>query len=259
MAHRLVGWSLLSMGRLDEARQRFEEIRAIYQPALHRRLAYSHGHEPGMSSRINLALTLWLLGDVDQARQCRNEALELGRQTPHANSQCYAFHFAGIYDQLLGDREHVRSNAEAALKLADEQGLALWLGWSAILKGWATAADGDVEAGVAAMRTGIDVARASGAALLHTYYLWLLADTLCTAGRLDEATVTLDEADGLIAINEERLWQPELLRLRGEIAAARGRRDDAMAFFNRAIEVARAQGATSLENRAAASLDRLLR
>lgn len=259
VAHRLVGWPLLSMGRLEEARQRFEEARAMYQPALHRPLAYSHGHEPGMSSRINLAITLCLLGDAGEARQRRDEGMELGRQTPHANSQAYAFHFAAIHDQLQGDRDAVRANAEAALKLAEEQGLALWLGWSAILKGWALAAGGDVDAGVVTMRTGIDTARASGAAMFNTYYLGLLADTLCSAGRIDEAAAALEEADGLIAINEERFWESALLRLRGEIAAGRGRRDDAEMFINCAIAVAQAQGAKLLESRAIASLERLLR
>ena len=257
VGHRMVGWPLLAMGRLEEARQSFENVRAIYQPKIHRPLAYSHGHEPGMSSQINLALTLWLLGEAGQARLRRDEALDLGRQTPHANSQGYAFHFAAMHDQLQGDREQVQSNAEAALKLAEEQGLALWLGWSAILKGWALAAGGEADAGIAAMRTGIDAARARGAALFHTYYLGLLADTLCRGDRLDEAVATLQEAESLVTANQERFWESELLRLRGEIAAARGQQDDARMFLDRAIDVARGQGAKSLERRAVASLERL--
>ena len=113
VGHRLVGWPLLAMGRLEEASTHFEAVRAIYEPALHRPLAYSHGQEPGMSSRICLAITLWLLGEGDEAQRCRDESLELGRQTAHANSQCYSLHFATMYDQLRGDRAAARANAEA--------------------------------------------------------------------------------------------------------------------------------------------------
>jgi predicted negative regulator of RcsB-dependent stress response len=76
-------------------------------------------------------------------------------------------------------------------------------------------------------------------------------------GRLDEAAATLEEADSLVTANHERFWESELLRLRGEIAAARGRRDDGTAMLNRAIEIARGQGAKSLERRAMASLERM--
>ena len=169
------GWPLLAMGRLEEACTHFEAVRAIFEPALHRPLAYSHGQEPGMSSRICLAITLWLLGEADEAQRCRDESLELGRQTAHANSQCYSRYFAAMYDQLRGDRAAARANVEALLKLAEDQGLALWLGWSAVLRGWTVAADGDLATGAAEMRRGIDAAHATGAALCHTYHLGLLA------------------------------------------------------------------------------------
>ncbi len=35
---------------------------------------------------------------------------------------------------------------------------------------------------------------------------------------VDEALATLDEADGLVQANEERFWESELLRVRGEVA-----------------------------------------
>ena len=55
-----------------------------------------------------------------------------------------------------------------------------------------------------------------------------------------EAVVALDEADVLVAANDERLWEPELLRIRGETMLARGRpAADAEVCFVRAIEIAR--------------------
>ena len=257
VGHRLVGFPLLAMGRLDEARTHFAAAGAIYVPAQHRALAYAYGQEPGMSSRIMLAITLWLLGEVEAARRCRDEALAIARQTPHGNSQCYALTFAAVHDQLLGDLPAMRSNAEAALKLAEEQGLTFWLGWAGIMRGWAITAAGDLAAGTGEMRRGIDTARASGAALFHTYYLGLLADALCAADRLDEASSTLDEAAALVVRNEERFWESELVRLRGVIAERKGDRIAAAEHFQRALAIAREQGAQSLVSRAEANLKTL--
>jgi hypothetical protein len=60
----------------------------------------------------------------------------------------------------------------------------------------------------------------------------------------------------------ERFWQPELLRLRGELYIARDPRcaaSDAEQGFREAIEHARSQGAMLLALRAALSLGRSLR
>ena len=108
------------------------------------------------------------------------------------------------------------------------------------------------------MRAGLDAAAALGAGLLHTCYLGLLADILCGAGRLDEAAATLDEADLLLLDHNERVWEPELQRLRGEILVARGMpAADAKVYFTRAVEIARRQQTPVLEQRAAASLARV--
>ena len=158
-----------------------------------------------------------------------------------------------MYDQLRGDRAAARANAEALLKLAEDQGLALWIGWStgaARLDGRRRRRSRD---GPAEMRRGIDAAHALGAALCHTYHLGLLADTLRRAGRYDEALATLDEADRLVQANEERFWESELLRVRGEVALQRGDLESAAEYLARAVAIAQRQGARSLELRSEAS------
>ena len=218
VAHRLAGWALLAMGRPDEALPHFERCRAIYQPAIHRGLAYSFGQEPGMAARVIHAITLQVLGRVEDAKRICNEALDLSRQTTHANSRCYVLHFASIYAQLAGDRNLVYALSDQALRIAEEQCLALWTGWSRIMRGWALADAGDLQTGAAEMRDGIDSARRLGSQLCHTYYLALLAETLRRAARSDEAIAALDEADRLVDVNEERAFVTMITELRNEIA-----------------------------------------
>jgi serine/threonine protein kinase/TolB-like protein/predicted negative regulator of RcsB-dependent stress response len=257
VGHRMVGWALFPLGRLAEAHKEFEIARSLYVPAQHRGLAYSYGQDTGMAACIMLALTTWLLGDIEEARAFRNRALELARATPHANSQCYALIFAVMHDYWQGDLEAARANAEACLKLATDHGLTMWGAWANFWRGWFIAADGDVTKGVSEMRRGLDMARSTGLKALHTAYLAALAETFCRAGRLEDAASTLSEAEALVASNDERFWESDIVRLRGEIAAARGDRTAGAEAFSQAIAIAQRQGARSLERRAGASLDRI--
>ena len=65
----------------------------------------------------------------------------------------------------------------------------------------------------------------------------------------------MDEAQKFIEKNEERYWESEVYRLRGELLLMDGA-PEADECFHRALEVARRQQAKSLELRAAMSLAR---
>jgi tetratricopeptide (TPR) repeat protein len=154
---------------------------------------------------------------------------------------------------MEGDFAAAHATADALLKIAEEQGLALWLGWGATIRGYVVAVQQDSERGLAELRTGIEAARRSGSQLMYTYHLGLLADALVHAGRYDEAVATLDEADTFAATNEERFWIPELQRLRGLIALAAGDLERAHGLFAEGLAVAAQQSAHSLAARLQAS------
>ena len=90
------------------------------------------------------------------------------------------------------------------------------------------------------------------------YYLALLAEGNMLAGRNREAKTIIDEACSIINETGEHWSEPELYRLAGEILA---REDEAAAAANieRALNIARRQGAKSWELRAAVSLARIWR
>ena len=106
---------------------------------------------------------------------------------------------------------------------------------------------------------GIEQHAAVGSRLVRPYSLGLLAEACLRAGRLDRAHTALDDAFATIAETEERYWEPELHRVRGlvHLAETPPRHALAESGFHRALETARAQGASSLEARASASLDAL--
>ena len=91
-----------------------------------------------------------------------------------------------------------------------------------------------------------------------SYYLTRLADCNSLAGRFEDALAVLDSAHAFSEETGEGWWDAEIHRLKGTVTAAIGADiGGAEACFHDALEVARRQGAKSLELRAAMSLTRL--
>ena len=168
--------------------------------------------------------------------------------------------YATMVHQFCRDRERVDSLATTTIEHCSEHGFPYYLAWAEVLQGWTHAAGGDLEGGIAKIRRGIEVLQAKAGARL-SYYRGLLAEACGLAGRIDEAFQAL--ADGLVDIqkSEERWWEAELNRLRGELFRSEevNHSAEAEACFHRAIEIARGQRARALELRAAVSLGRLWR
>src|SRR6185437_11542627 len=90
------------------------------------------------------------------------------------------------------------------------------------------------------------------------YYLSLLAQVHEKAGRVEEGLACIDKALSEARTHNERWWDAELHRLRGELLLMQGAdTSDAEAALLRAISIARSQQARSLELRSTISLARL--
>ena len=134
------------------------------------------------------------------------------------------------------------------------------------------------------MRQGLVAWRATGAELERPHYLALLAEAHGKVGQVEEGLTLLAEALALVNRSEERWYEAELYRLKGELSlkskqvkdkskasqdksgqvnTSQGKSEvqnlesEAEECFRRAIEIARRQSAKSLELRAVMSLSRL--
>jgi predicted ATPase len=116
--------------------------------------------------------------------------------------------------------------------------------------------EGKVDQGFREMRRGLADYRATGAEFWRTDYLALLAEACGKVGQVNEGLNVLAEALDAANGTGERRWLAELFRLKGELILTQDE-DEAEACFVRAIEIARSQGAKSLELRASNSLSRL--
>jgi predicted ATPase len=161
--------------------------------------------------------------------------------------------------QCRRDVVATHAHAEALMALAHEQGFVLRFEQGRILRGWALAMQGDVGEGVAQIRQGLAAHQGIGPRLGQPYRLSLLAEAYGQAGQPEAGLRVLAEALMLVGTTEERLWEPELYRLKGTLLLQLPVPGvpQAEACFQQALDVACGQQARSLELRAAMSLSRL--
>lgn len=148
--------------------------------------------------------------------------------------------------------------ADAAVVLATDQGFPLWLPYGTILRGWARAKQGEIDAGIRDMQRGLEAMEAINAQTLRPYCLSLLAEIYVQAGQIREGLATVAQALAVVATTDERFWEAELHRVKGELLlASHDDPRDVEQAFQKAIDVSRKQNAKSLELRATMSLCRV--
>jgi predicted ATPase len=275
-AHHVMGITLLSLGNFALGREHSEQGSALYDPQQHGSLAFIYGQDPGVFCRANAAFTRWLLGYPDQASAGSREALTLAQRLSHPFSLAYALQMAAILHQVRREGQAVQERAEAQIALAREQGFPDWLAWGTIWRGWALAAQGQGAEGIAQIRQGQTSWQALGAEIMQPYCLALLAEAYGKGGQVEEGLSVLAEALALMDKTQERWYEAELYRLKGELSLqSRSPKSEvtniqhpapstqaeveqeAEECFHKAIEIARRQQAKSLELRAVMSLVRL--
>jgi predicted ATPase len=202
---------------------------------------------------------LWILGFPEQARRSSTAAFHCAAELDQANLTAHVHNFAGAgLDELLGDVPGVQAHAEAIIELADRHSLGYWRVNGLILHGWAMVQQGATEAGIALMCQSTESRAAQGVGWYQARYLCMLAAAYAQVGQAEPGLRIIAEAKDLIAKSSERMWEGELARIEGELMRVQGRSaTEIEACLARAVAITRAQGAKSLELRAARSLARL--
>jgi predicted ATPase/class 3 adenylate cyclase len=261
-AHLALGNTFLCMGRLLSAREHIELGISLYDPERQRPLAFRlGGTNPGVVGPSLASRILWLLGYPDQALERGNEALALAQRLSQPYNLAFAKVFVGFLHQFRGDVRAAQENAESLIALCAEYGLTNWLALATIVRGWAMAGQGRTQEGIAQIQEALANTRATGWSEIYRPYCHsLLAEACGEAGRLDEGLSALTEALIIADEHENRQYEAEMHRLKGELLL---KQDDsnaaaARSCFERAVEIARKQSAKSLELRATMSLARLL-
>jgi len=257
MAHGSVGMTLFEFGEYLSVREHLEKGISFYNRERDRPLGLGEFLIPELSY---LASTLNALGYPDQALKRAEQAVVAGQEFGHPFTLTFALHFSTFLRAARREAHEAQAAAERVIELSTEHGFAFWLAQATSLRGEAIAEQGRTEEGIAEMLKGLAAMRAIGFEGNRAFHLAQLAKAYSEVGRLDEALSTLEEALAEADQNEERKNEAERLRLKGELLL---RQSDTHAAeprtcFERAIEIARTQGAKWFELRATTSLARLL-
>jgi len=264
-AHFPLGASLYCLGDHILAREHLEQSIVRYDAQQHRSHALVYGADPGVFCLSWTTHVLWALGYPEQALNRSREALALAQELSHPFSLALAFAYATILHQFRQERQTVQERTAAAIALCTEQGFAYYLAWGTFMQGWALAEQGQAEEGIAQMRQSLTALRSTGAEIRQPYYLAMLAETYGKVGQAEEGLTILADALARAHKSRESWWKGELYRLKGELlrqkAQGKGQKakfePEAEVCFRQAIDIARLQGAKSLELRAVISLSRL--
>jgi predicted ATPase len=257
-AHHTLWTTLLSGGELAAAQPHLEQGIQLYDPQRHRtHAALYSGHDPGVCCRMQVAHSLWFLGYPNHAVVHIQAALDLAQQLAHPLSLTMALRWAAVLHHLRREASLTQTHAEAAIETAQE--FPQQEARAMPLQGWALAAMGQGEAGIARIQEGMAAYRATGATRNRPEELALLAEVSAQVGQISEGLEALAEALATLDQSEARLWEAELYRFRGELLLQQtvAQAEEAEVCFQRALAIARRQQAKSWELRAAMSLARL--
>lgn len=258
--HEALGSTYFFLGRFDEARTHLFAAKSLHDPNQHRSHTLLYGRDPGITARISLARTLWILGEVEQVDTLALEAIGMAREFAHPFTLVFTLTFLSWIYSALRNANRTLELADEAIAVSTQYSFELGLAWATSSQGWALAENGREE-GLGKLLHGLSATRATGANLNNTFTLALLAEIYIRHKRIDEGLGAIEEALKLAVTGGEQFWHAELLRLKGELLL--GQSDPSVQgaeqCFCEALKIAQGQHAKMLELRAATSLAKLWR
>jgi tetratricopeptide (TPR) repeat protein len=270
-AHLAVGCTFLWRGEFVRARVALEQSVALYQPQ-HQALTPLYG---GLNPRVwSLALTawaLWSLGYPEQALMRSHEALHQAQEFGHSYSLVFALTFAAMLHLWRGDGRGAQERADAMAALSSEHGFLQRLAEGTVLRGEALIGQEQWAEGVVQVRQ-----NQREGEFRKTFHLAWLARGYGGTGQVEDGLSAVAEALRLVEKNDERIYEAEVYRIKGELTLQKefnvqgstfkvpntqhltpSIQAEAEGYLLKAIEIAQKQQAKSLELRAVMSLAHL--
>ena len=260
IAHRMLGTVQFYRGELSDAADHFAHAIRLYDPVRDRESYGLVGADQKASCLAYLSLAQHLLGHSDRALAANREAIK------HAES---LGHVLGIVTMMWWNvwlavlrREPLRAleQAQRVKALSEQHGFPLWYEVSKFGSGRAMIELGETARGNDLIRGWLDQSKAMGFRLIRTSALAAAASADAVLHQWEEAASLFDDAANEVQATDERWYEAEIHRLKGEFLSARDGDAAALqaeACFDQALRVARAQGAKLWELRASMSLAKL--
>ena len=193
--HMALGVALFWQGKLEPALGHYRQGFELFDPNM--QFPDWPGNHPGVNCQYGLALISWMLGypdrSLDQLRAAVRSAETLGHPGTLAQTLC----FVAFVQIFRHEPSAVADYAGWVLGICEEHRIATFDAYALCVGGWALAASGESEKGLAQIGQGLDNC---GPGILQHILLALQADAQLAIGKPDAALVSV--AAGLEAVEK---------------------------------------------------------
>lgn len=254
-----VGFVLFCLGEFPDALKYLRQVTEVYDfKHHHESLLQLRNSDAGTGAMAYETCCLWCLGYPDQALRRSQLTLEIGKKVAHPFSLADVHCFAGcLFHSMRRDAVGLAEEAEELIKTADKSSLVGWLATGMRYRGEALVLQGNISESTELIQNGLAVMRSEEIAIFISGTYATLVEAQLNHGLLEDARERLDEAFAFVEETDERYWEAELFRLKGELLYLEGEIAGAEACLNKAIKIARTQKAKSLELRAVIGLTKI--
>jgi len=254
--HTALGATLYWQGKLEPALAHFRRGFELFDPGM--QFPDWPGPHPTVACQFFPMLISWMLGYPDRSLDELRAAVRSAETLRHPLTLAQTLCWAALIHIFRHEPSAAAHCAERALRICEEQRIApAWQALALGERGWALAASGESEKGLAQIEQGLD---GFGFGPSRHILLVLQADTQLAIGKPEAALASVTA--GLQAVEKMggAPLEAGLHRLKGEaLLAGAGTVGEAETAIEQSIDAARRQNARSWELRAAMSLARLRR
>jgi predicted ATPase/class 3 adenylate cyclase len=255
LANRFMGQILWVMGAFVDARSHLKrtlELCAANQETI---TSYrKFGADDEVAALSPLARTLLLLGYPERAAAAAGQALARARNMGLAFTTALALDGEALLGALGADPQRAAAHADEAMVHSIEHSLADYEQRARFSQGALLAQGGNPQYGIELMHSAIAAIERTNSVNRRTLYLGHSAAAHASLGQPEVGLDLLEEAIQTADKINERFFEAELYRLRGEMLLTLGKKGEAEAGLRRALTIAQQQQARWWELRAATTL-----
>jgi len=249
------------LGELEAARQETVRVRELYDPQRAEQWIQLTGHDLRTFIDVYACQLLWMQGYPDQARRLSEQCAVQAHSVGHAFNLVWALTFSSYVFAYRREPARFREGVAQADRLAREQGLAFIYQVSVPqAEGVAYLQERRAADAIPLLRDGIERWASVGGNVRIPFLKSALAEALALDGDIAGGLHLIDQSIEQMTRPgwQERLWLPEVLRLKGWMLMQANQQADAQAQLRASIDCAHERGARSWELRSATTLARLL-
>ncbi|QPB23019.1 AAA family ATPase (plasmid) [Rhizobium sp. CC1099] len=216
------------------------------------------GHDAKVCGLGQLALSLWLTGQVEASDKALSEMVAFVDGISHAPSKAHSLDTEAVSAFYRNDHERLVEISLRMGEFARQHEMQSLSGLSLLFGGWANAHSKNRSAGFEMFQEGLSLLRRLGAVADLPIYLYMHATMLGLAGNYASAIEVATDAIREAKDTGHAYWLAELYRGRAVLhAKGKAGRELAAADLRTAVKIAANQGAVALHQRAIHSIREL--